>query len=200
MSFSQVDICNNALVKVGAERIVSISDSVKQARTLSAIWDMKRQAELQAYPWKFASKRAELPALASAPTYGWARAYQLPADYLRMIQVGEYWALYAPNEAGEFFQIEGAQILCDETSPLRIRYTRDVTNTGEFTPLFAESLACRLAMELAQALSDSTTLKRDLKQDYSMAINAARRSDAFENPPVRIPEDSWSLAMRDGAG
>lgn len=197
---SQVEICNNALVKVGAERIVSLADEVKQAQNLNAIWDMKRDAELQAYPWKFASKRASLPALVDAPDHGFARQFQLPADFLRMIEVGEYWALYAPSESGELFSIEGSAILTDEASPLRIRYTRRVVNTGEFTPLFAEVLACRLAVEVCEALSESTSQKRDLKEDYLRAINTARRSDAFERPPQRPADDTWSLAMRDVAG
>lgn len=200
MAFSQVDICNNALVKVGSERIVSISDEVKQAQTLAAIWDMKRESELAAYPWKFAMTRASLPALVTAPAFGFGFAYQLPSDYLRMVEVGEHWVLYSPTESGDMFSIEGSQILCDEASPLNIRYIRSVTNPGEFTALFAEVFACRLALELSNALTESIPTKRDLKEDYRVALTAARRSSAFERAPQRHPEDTWSLAMRDMAG
>ena len=41
---SAVSICNNALVKVGATRIIALSDDTKQARTLAAIFDVKRDA------------------------------------------------------------------------------------------------------------------------------------------------------------
>lgn len=200
MPFSQVDICNKALTKIGSSRIVSLADGTKQANTLSAIWDMQRDVELAAHPWSFAMKRVELPALSTAPLYGWARAFQLPADFLRMVEVGEFWSLYLPNETGEFFQIEGSTIVCDEASPLRVRYIRRVTNTGEFTALFAEALACRLAAELALDSTDSQSDRKSAWDEYETAISNARRANAIEKPPQRPVEDSWSLAMRGAAG
>jgi hypothetical protein len=49
-----------------------------------------RKAELRKRHWSFAIKRAALPALADAPTWGFGYAYQLPTDYLRLMQVGEF--------------------------------------------------------------------------------------------------------------
>lgn len=200
MPFSQVDICNKALTKIGAARIVAITDDTKQAKTLRAIWDMQRDVELAAHPWSFAMKRAELPALSAAPLYGWGKAFQLPSDHLRIVEVGENWTLYLPSEAGEFFQIEGSTILCDEASPLRLRYIRRVTNAGEFPALFAEALACRLAAELALDSTDSQTSRKSAWDEYLLAIGQARRANAIERPPQRIVEDEWTLAMRGLAG
>lgn len=91
---SAVSICNNALVKVGATRIIALSDDTKQARTLAAIFDVKRDAELAANPWTFAIKRALLPASATPPAFGWSFAYPLPSDYLALVEVGQDWAFY----------------------------------------------------------------------------------------------------------
>ena len=63
---SQVAICNQALVKVGASRITALTDDTKQARALNAIYDVKRDAELAANPWTFATKRESIPASATA--------------------------------------------------------------------------------------------------------------------------------------
>ncbi len=194
---SQVEIVNQALVKIGSDRIVSLADDVKAAKVASAIWDAKRDAELAAHPWTFAKARAELPALATAPAFGWARAYQLPADYLTMVEVGENYVLYMPpDELVTLFEIEGQTILTDEASPLRIRYIRRITNTGLFPALFNEALACRLAAEMAESLTQSLAKREAAWKEYGMAIRTARQRNAIEQPPQPIPESSWWRASR----
>lgn len=201
MSFSQVDICNKALTKVGAARIVAITDETRQARTLAAIWDMTRDVELAAHPWSFAIKKADLPALAAAPTASrFGKAFQLPTDHLRTVEIGDFWSMYFPAEGGEWFERVGSTIECDEASPLRVRYIRRVTNTGEFGELFAEALACRLAAEISKSETESQSDRKSAWDEYALAISVARRGNAIEKPPQRPVDDSWSLAMRSMAG
>lgn len=187
---SQIDVCNQALIKAGSSTIISLSDGTKGANLLSAIYDIKRDAELAAHPWTFAINRAQLPASGTAPAFGWAYAYPMPTGYLGMVEVGEDYVMY---DAGSqvLFQIENGEILTDEGAPLKIRYIKRVTNTGLFSPLFVEALACRLALELCESLSDSTSKKQDLKDDYRAAISLARRMNAIEQPPRRTPDSSW---------
>lgn len=115
---SQTDICNQALTKIGAERILAITDDTKSARSLSAIWSVKRDAELAAQPWTFAITRAQLPASATAPLFGWNYAYPLPADYLAMVEVGENYVFYQ-GDPQPLFALEGGSILTDQGSPLK---------------------------------------------------------------------------------
>jgi hypothetical protein len=143
---STIDIWNQALTKLGSTRITSEADDSKQAQSLSAIYDITLASELAAHPWTFAMTRARLPASVTAPAFGWQKAYPLPSDYLRMVEVGEYYVLYQPDQT--LFQIEGAEILCDEVSPLNIRYIKSITNAGLFPALFTEAMACRLAAEV----------------------------------------------------
>jgi len=91
---SVVGICNQALAKLGATRIVALTDDTKQARLLNSIYEVKRDAELAANPWTFATKRAQIPASSTAPVFGWAYSYPLPSDYLAMVEVGEDYSFY----------------------------------------------------------------------------------------------------------
>ena len=50
---SQVEICNRALIKLGAGQITSITDNNKQARILSGLWETVRKAELTKRYWNF---------------------------------------------------------------------------------------------------------------------------------------------------
>lgn len=197
--YSVVDICNQAMVKLGASRITALTDDTKQARALNAIYAVKRDAELAANPWTFAIKRAQIPASSTPPAFGWNYAYPLPSDYLAMVEVGEDYTFY-DSETGGLFAIEtdsngSLSILTDQSSPLNIRYVYRVTASGLFAPLFVESLACRLAAEVCEALAQNLSKKEALWNERKQAVREARRLNAIEQPPRRNAPGSWERAL-----
>lgn len=197
---SQVEIVNQALTKLGAQRIVSMTDDNRNAETMNAIWNVKRDAELAAQPWTFATKRVELPASSTAPAYGWAFSYPLPADFLSLVEIGEDYVFYS-TDGGPVFQIEsdpasGTQaILTNESSPLQLRYVYRVTNAGLYPALFVEALACRLAAEACEAITQSLSKQQARWDERKAAIREARRVNAIEQPPRKSPMASWEYAL-----
>lgn len=195
---SQVEICNRALSKLGARRINAITDDVKEARELNAAWDMVRDAELRRNAWNFAVTRATLPALVTTPAWGFTREFQLPADLLRLVQVGEHY--YVSNLTDYRttmdvpFQVEGRKILTNLDAPLKIRYVRRVEDTQQWDAQFVEVFASRLAYETCEAITQSNTKKEIAWNDYRAALREARLVDAIENPPEPMPDDSWMLS------
>lgn len=188
---SSVQICNQAMAKLGAQRITDLMDDTRNARVLNAIYDIKRDAELAAHPWTFAITRAKIPASSTAPSFGWAYAYPLPPDCLRLVEIGEAFADYDP--AG--FEVEGGAILTDNASPLSIRYVQRVTNSGLYPPLFVESFACRLAAETAEELTQNLSKREAAWAERKQAIAEARRTNAIERPPQRSQPTSWERAL-----
>lgn len=193
MASSKTDVFNLALMKVGAARCVSENDAAEGPRAISAMWDAYRDAEMAAHPWTFAKARAALPALSEAPAFGWAAAYQLPSDYLSLIQVGDSFVFYSDQYAT--FEIEGQTILANEASPLLIRYVRRLENVGLWSPLFVDVFACRLAAELAEPRTQDLNKRSQAWQEYKRAITVARRRNAIEQPPQPLGETSWSFEM-----
>lgn len=196
---SSVDIANSALTKLGAKRIMALTDNQKEAREISAIFELRRDALLRSYNWSFAMKRVALSALSDAPAWGYALQYQLPVDCLRVVQVGDQWdapgiADYINAPDSELYRIEGRTIATDLSAPLPIRYLRLVTNTGEFDAAFNELFACDLAFETCEALTQSNTKKEGLREDKRVALRNAIRSNAIELPPQIIPDSSWVLS------
>jgi hypothetical protein len=192
---SDVEICNLALVKVGSERIASLLDESKQAKILNAIYNQKKDAELAANHWTFATKRASIPASSTAPAFGWKYAYPLPSDFLRMIQVGDNYSFYDSGD-GAIFSIEGKSILTNEPAPLKIRYIYRVENSGILPALFVEVLAARLHIEIVEALSQSASKADVAMNGYKMALRAARKANAIEMPPQMVPDHSWTRELR----
>lgn len=194
---SQVEICNRALIKIGGGQITSITDNTKAARVLSGLWDSVRRAELAKRFWTFALSRTSLAALATAPAWGFANAYQLPVDFLKIAQVNDIWIspglVDYRNGDDSAYTIEGGQILTDFGAPLKIRYVRDITDTGLFDQLFAEMLASKLAMEACYSITQSREGQNQAQQDYDRALRDATLSNAISKPPQGLPDDSWMM-------
>jgi hypothetical protein len=87
--------------------------------------------------------------------------------------------------------VESGALLTDEGAPLRLTYTRGVTNPAAFDPLFAETLAVRIAAEIAVALTESLGKAQALWQLYQQKLAEARRRDAQEGASERAREGGW---------
>lgn len=187
---SKVSIANRALTKLGGDRLLLLSDDTQEGRTLNSMFDDVRDAELRRYRWKFAIKREELVALASAPKWGYQYQYPLPADFLALVQVNERYVIPRDKSAAPW-SVEGGRILTNYPAPLRIRYVARIENTGLYDPLFVEVLACKLAVEACEALTQSNTKLEALQAAYDFALSEAVRQDAIENPPDQLPFGTW---------
>ena len=196
---SKVSIANRALTKLGEDRILLLSDDTKPARTLNSMFDDVRDAELRRNRWKFAIKRDALLALTVAPGWGYSLQYPLPADYLALVQVGERY-VRASDKSRAPWSVEGRKILTDLQAPLRVRYVSRVEDPTLFDPLFVEVLACKLALEACETLTQSSTKLQAAQQAYDFALKEATRQDAIENPPDELPQGSWLDSRLDGYG
>lgn len=207
---SQIEIANRALSKLGDARITDLNADLKAARAVSAAFNSVRDDELRAHGWSFAMKRAQLAAEVVAPAFGYAYAYQLPTDYVRLWQVGEWWWAGPDlsdyrNAEGAPYTIEGRFILTSEgrstdgtAAPLKIRYLYRVEDTGQWDACFVEAFACRLAMEVCDELTQSDNKFTKVENQYKDAIKRAMRANAVELPPEYIADDSWVTSRMRG--
>lgn len=183
---SIVDICNKALDKLGHGPITSLEDGNKAANLCLRNWPLVRDQVLRDHPWNFAVKRDALSASSTAPSWGFSAAFPFPSDLIRLIEVLDL-------STGEY-QVEGRAILAN-SSLLYIRYVARVEDPSLYDTLFIDAVACRLAFELAESLTQSNTKKDAAFQEYEDSLTRARRVDGQENPPAELQEDDW-IAVR----
>lgn len=195
---SLVQVANRALSKIGAARIISLSDDNKQARACtSCIYDIIED-ELRAHRWQFAIKRAELAALSAAPEFGYEYQYAVPSDFLRMDMVNdEYPSAVMDDYIGAEYldwTLEGNVILTNIQAPLKLRYIANVQDPSIWDSSFREAVAARVAMEICEELTQSNEKKQFSQADYRRAITQAIRTGAIEKPPVTPPDNTWILS------
>lgn len=198
---SQVDIANRALSKLGEARIISLNDDTKNAREIKSAFDIVRDAELRAHRWHFTKRRITIPALSTAPAFGWDYQYQLPSDFLQVIQVGYYDPIvdmsdYRTSGTREWEIEADAVLLSNFEAPLPLRYVARVEDTTRYDATFIEVLACRLAIEVCEALTQSNTKKQSAAEDYKQAMSVAIRSNSIELPPQTMQDGAWILGRR----
>ena len=181
------DVCNAALIKIGEKRITSAGFATptnERERVCSEHYERLRDAELRKNVWNFAIKRAVLSEDASAPTgEDYTVRYALPSDYIRMIE------LYETDD----YQIENGYILCNVDSTLNIRYVYKVTVVNSFDPLFYDALACRIALELCDRITQKRAKRSEIIEEYKAFMLTAAQVDAIENPTRALPEDDWIM-------
>lgn len=192
---SVIQVANRALTKLGSARITSIDDDVKAARSVKSCFEDLRDDELRSHRWSFALTRTSLAALSTAPAFGYEYQYQLPSDFLRLDMVNDQFPSvvmdnYIGAEALDYV-LEGNKILTDFEAPLNVRYIAQITDPNQWDINFREALACRIAAELAEDLTQSNPKRQLAWDEYKMAINKAIRTNAIERLPVQPPDDSW---------
>ena len=186
MATSDVEIGNRALQKLGAKRILTLTDDSVNARAVNAAFNPVKLAELEEHDWVCATKRAEIAADGTAPAWGKANSFTLPPDFVRL--ANDY---PEDNLNSKDWQIEGKKIFTDDAAPLYIRYIYNVTDPNEMSPLLREAISARLALELCEEITQSNTKKAALEAEYKDIIARAKKSNAVQSIPVVPAEDTW---------
>lgn len=186
---SVVDICNRALQKLGASRIISLSDDTVSGRACNVAYESVRDRELRRHPWNFAISRASLASDVATPDYGYDYQYTLPSDCIRVLPNDQNEGTYETD-----YKIEGRKLLSNSSGPIYLRYITRVTDTSQFDTLFSELLSCAMAMEMCEELTQSNSKRQLAAEEYKALILEARRTNAFEQIPIESATDTWITA------
>ena len=172
---SKTELANQALAHVSQTPIADIDEvGNKSARVCKQFIDSSIHEVLRTARWNCATKRATLTQSATPPNHGYRHAYQLPADFLRLMEVnGEQY-----DDAQMFLEIEGDKLVSN-FDQAKIRYIAKI-DVSQMDPLLAKAVAIHLAGQITVPLSCDLNLKSQLVQLLQMAMNDARSADAIE--------------------
>lgn len=197
---SEVDICNIALARLGDDATVSSIDPPEgspQAEHCARFYTVARDSLLEMHPWRFATRRAPLAALA-VNSYGWAFAYAAPTGAIRLLGVLPPTGADALKaDATQPYETEstadGASIILTNQQGASVRFIARVTDTTTFSPLFVDALAWLLASYLAGPVikgDAGVAMARACAQSFAVALANARVSDANQREihPEHVPE------------
>lgn len=218
---SNVSICNQALSKVGAAPISALTDTTPNAIACNTHFWPVRNALYRAHVWSFATRRASIATSIPSPIFGYANAFPIPSDFIRLlppdvtsdvnvnvitgnaltfgIAQGSVDRILENVPTGPADPISGivptaTAILTNETAPIQVRYVAKIEDPNQMDPLFRIAFATALAIELCEPLTQSNTKKAALEQKFAQLIMEARRAEGIEAPPQKGVTDDWILS------
>lgn len=152
---SEVDICNLALSNLGDSATISSIDPPEgspQAEHCATFYPMARDALLQEESWTFATKRFKLAQLdVEWPVWGYC--YAKPMDCLHMRAIVPATAAPGVPDHYQQFVIElnaaDKEVVYTNQELAYGVYTKRLTDTQRFSPLFVIALGWRLAAMIA---------------------------------------------------
>ncbi len=180
---TELEVQNQALYRCGAEPIASASDDVERARVVASSWPFVREEVLRSHSWNCTTERVVLTPSVTAPVWGYATAYDLPADCLRVMEA----------DTAYEWRVEGRQVVTQGSGDLNIRYQKDLA-PDDWDASLTIAVVLRLAAEIVERVTDSTTKREALIAEYDAWIRQARQADAQEQSEIEFVEDSFITA------
>ena len=194
---TDVDICNDAIARVGGKLIQSIESPTTLTENYCAtMYPKNRRIVLRSAVWNFARTTKEI-AKSSEQAKGYAGVYPLPNDFLRLL--GVIGMDLMGYDTDRYRLSDNKLYLVDCGTPsIELEYIRDVEDATRFDPLFTEALSLRLAYNLQYALSGKNTTAQRLYEEYQLALAEAKSIDGQEQKPIRVQRSRWLAARRRG--
>lgn len=195
---SDVSICSNALLRLGADPINSFTEgddtgsNIERARLCSNLWPTVRRKVLRGGTWNCALKRVLLSPDQVPPPFGFAYRYARPGDWLRNVRVGN------DEFADIIYRSEGGYFVTDADS-FPLLYVFDNLVPASYDSGLVEVLELAMMSVLAYPVTKSTSLAAELQQELKDALTMARGIDGQDDPPEDFG-DMPMLASRFGGG
>jgi len=177
-------IANLALGNLGEASIQSLSDNNARARACSSRIDDVIVTILRMHVWNSALERKLLTNIGE-PIFGWNYIFQLPADYIKVVEV----------EPVSKYMVEKKNILSNEKT-LYLLYVATPTDINNLDPLLVEAIAMKLAWEIAETLTSKAGLKQEMMQKYIISLQEARSANSKDRTPERRERNSYYDAKK----
>ena len=200
MVTSKTEICNLSQDLLSGETVLDIDSPTTATESMLARWyDQCRKQCLREHPWKFAAKRQILAASATAPAFGYTKAFPLPNDFIRLLTIES-------SDGGQIlpqeFQIESLEgvkviMISTEASSIRLRYVYDIEDVTKFDAMFVSYLALSIALATAYKVTESSGSVERISNLQERQGQMARAISGQERPPTRV-ERSRNRSARMG--
>lgn len=194
---SKTDICNLALDLLSAGTVVDVDNPTDATESLLERWyDLSLKKALREHPWNFAAKRAILAASSTAPAFGYAKAFPVPADFIRLLTLENSEGNQIGKDAYEFEN--GSILMNTDSTSLRLRYVYNITDVTRFDPMFVNLLAHEIALAIAYKITESNGNVDRVAQLVKTHAAMSRAIDGQERPPSRREVSVNRAARRAG--
>jgi hypothetical protein len=185
MALSKFDICNQALVLVGANTITSFSQNTTESIVANQLYETTLEDLLTKCRWRFASKQVQLSKNTTNPDARYESSYALPSDaiIIHTVTVSDQVIIYDRY---------GQNIFTNTTSSDTViaDYTFQPSESI-FPPYFAKVLVFELASLFAGAIVRNDQLSNLYAQRSVAQLQQAKAIDSQAQTNRRVQVDRF---------
>lgn len=182
---SKVEICNQALIEIGARTITSLSEGTPEANMCSQVYDISARSVMSQGAWRSCTFQSSLNKISSSPLYGFDNQFQLPTDpeVLRVLSV--------QNEHIDDikYEIQQDKLLADE-SAVNIKYIGFLTDPTAYGQFLEDAIIFKIASVIAYKLTGSRSASADLKTMYNSTLRRNLSQDGQQGSSIKLHDDT----------
>lgn len=178
---SEVSICNQALSWVGANFIVSLDEPSAEGEWCKNNYDFIRDAVIEDHFWTFAAARAVRTA---GDKDAWDQWYlhRLPEEWLRVFRV------FADVNCTPCEWHQEGEYVRAELETIYMVGVQRIVDTNKFTQQFVQTLAARMAADMAIPLTEDRALQKDM---YSLYLEKLHHAQVNDGKQGRSETEQW---------
>tara|TARA_B100001094_G_C18132955_1_gene773346 strand:+ start:733 stop:1341 length:609 start_codon:yes stop_codon:yes gene_type:complete len=185
MADSKFDICNKALVLVGANTISSFTQNTTESKVANQLYESTLENLLTRCRWRFASKQAQLSKNTANPDARYDSSYALPNDahIIHTVTVGDDVIKYDRYGQNLFTNTTSSDtVIADYTFQ---------PSESIFPPYFKQTLVFELASLFAGAIARNDQLSELYHKRSIAQLAIAKATDAQAQTTRRLNVDRF---------
>lgn len=196
-------IASLAQSHIGGRPFTNIDTDVTPNAAIIRLWfDVAREEFLRTHAWNFATKRATLSADSTAPDFGFALRYQIPADCVKIISLEDVEQEYVVEQ--NYLLAQPTYYNSTITSPtsantINVKYIFDNTDyaawPGDCINMFSMLLASYIAQDV-NGPNAGGGKNAELRRNYEMLVQQAKLRDAREMRQKLTTKDVYSEVVQ----
>ena len=192
---TDIDICSNALLLLGARPIQSFDDGTDASTLCANLYPSTKESILSRHDWRFTITKRRLALTTNSPVSLWDYEFQLPSNGLTDGVI----KAFNDNSAGapvyKNFEIQGDKLLTD-VNEIWIDY-QTTSDESAWPPYFVELMEYAISAKLAYPITDQANLAQEMKQiafgTAAEVMNGglfalAKTRNSRETPPQRLED------------
>jgi hypothetical protein len=197
---SETSIANQALSWLGQDPITSLDDRSTTAEWMKNNYPFLRDAVLEERMWTFATVRA-MSTAADLDPFGAQYSHVMPLGWLSIFRVYRNTTGADPSRwnKSEGWRREGANILTREET-VALWGVERVTDTGQYSTLFVQALAARIAADACIPFTQNRPLQADMFALYAAKLADATVRDGQQGSNELIQSDNLINARWSSGG
>lgn len=186
---TRLQIINKSLLRCGQRALQSLDETTADARLVVPLFDSVLEETLREGRFNSTIKRTQLVRLPNKPLFGYANAYQLPADSIRILDCYDG---YGDFNKYLFWEIEDGEILAN-ANILYTKYIYIPSDLQKLDATAAYALSLNLAKQIAYPKTENPQLLDSITLEYeTLILQKAKSLNTLENNPEgKFAEADW---------